>query len=413
MSKRTIHITLSLFAVMAASTTTPAANTWTEDSFSDFHDGQFMDGGSNLYVSAKGRLQIINRWDLNDDGHLDILVPSGHGQTEKEDIYIYLNRGDDIDGRSRIRLPANGSRDGVIHDLNKDGFNDLVVTNADNGTTDWTDTFIYYGNEDGFSAARRTVLPSRASTDVAIGDFNSDGWDDIALACQYIPGTKKQPSDQQLSLVYWNSADGFHADRRQEFSFEGRGADSVAVADLDQDGVDDLLFSAGGKIVVYHSTRHALEEPERTHELPIGARVMEFGDVNGDRRLDLVICSGSGVAILLGASDGFAYERAIRLETENEPDIAVADFDGDGLDDVAVSNLSGIHGATWIDSYVYFSDGKDFSSRQRLELPTIGAAAVSAGDLNGDGLPELVFSNCRTLNLHKLLSYVYWNDGTS
>jgi len=401
---------LLVLAAWAVCLSPAAATTWTENSFADFRDGQFMDGGSNLYVSAKGRLQIINRWDLNDDGHLDILVPSGHGQTEKEDIYIYLNTGKDLDGHSRIRLPANGSRDGAIHDFNKDGYNDLVVTNEDNGTTDWTDTFVYFGGPDGFSASRRTVLPSRAGTDIAIGDLNNDGWDDLALACQYIQGTKKEPGEQQMSLVYWNSPSGFHADHRQEFSFDGRGAQSVAITDLDRDGIDDLLFSPDGKIIIYYSARQALDEPDRRHELPLGARRMAFGDVNGDGHSDLVTCGGQGVTILVGGEDGLDTERVIRLETMNEPDLAVADFDGDGLDDVAVSNLTGEHGATWIRSYVYYSDGKDFTGRGRVELPTIGAAAVSAGDLNGDGLPELVFSNCRTLNLHKLLSYVYWND---
>ena len=40
----------------------------------------FTDAGSNAYVSAKGRVQIISRWDLNNDGFLDIIMPAGHGQ---------------------------------------------------------------------------------------------------------------------------------------------------------------------------------------------------------------------------------------------------------------------------------------------------------------------------------------------
>jgi len=402
-----VAVSLPLVTFMALS----GATTWTEDSFDDFRDGQFMDGGSNLYVSARGRLQIINRWDLNGDGHLDIVIPSGHGHTEKEDIYVYLNSGKDIDGHSRIRVPANGSRDGVVHDFNKDGYADLAVTNNDNGTTDWTNTFVYYGTEEGFSAQQRTTLPSRAGTDIAVGDFNHDGWSDLALACQHISGTKKNPGPEQVSLVYWNSATGFQADQSQTFVFDGRGAVSVVAGDLDRDGLDDLVFSASGKIVIFYSGKDALNDPDRAVELPLGAEAMALGDVNGDGWQDLVTAASNAVTIFPGDAEGFSADRTIRLNALLEPDVAVADVDGDGLDDVIVSNFSGEHGVTWVSSYVYYADGKDFTTRGRLELPTIGATSVSAGDLDGDGLPELVFSNARTLNLHKLLSYVYWNEG--
>ncbi|NMB82727.1 MAG: VCBS repeat-containing protein, partial [Ignavibacteria bacterium] len=102
---------------------------WRESGFKDFKDGKFLDAGSNAYVSAKGRIQMITRWDYNNDGFLDIYIPSGHGSNEKENIYIYLNNGIDIDGRSRIEIPGGGSRDGLILDFNKDGLNDLAVVN--------------------------------------------------------------------------------------------------------------------------------------------------------------------------------------------------------------------------------------------------------------------------------------------
>ena len=95
---------------------TNSQTSWTENSFKDFRDGTFMDAGSNLYVSANGRMQMITRWDFNNDGNLDILLAAGHGHTEKENTFIYLNNGNEIDGRSRIELPGGGSRDGVVYE---------------------------------------------------------------------------------------------------------------------------------------------------------------------------------------------------------------------------------------------------------------------------------------------------------
>ena len=123
-------IFLLIFPVLLFySSQTRAQSVWRQASFNDFKDGTFLDAGSNCYVSSKGRIQMITRWDFNNDGNLDILLAAGHGHTEKENTYIYLNNGQDIDGRSRIELPGAGSYGGLIADLNKDGFNDLAIVN--------------------------------------------------------------------------------------------------------------------------------------------------------------------------------------------------------------------------------------------------------------------------------------------
>jgi len=69
-----------------------ARSTWTESSFEDFQDGTFLDSRSNLYISAKGRLQIVSRWDLNQDGFADWVVPSGHALAEPIPIAIIAPR---------------------------------------------------------------------------------------------------------------------------------------------------------------------------------------------------------------------------------------------------------------------------------------------------------------------------------
>ncbi|MEJ2613371.1 MAG: VCBS repeat-containing protein, partial [Ignavibacteriaceae bacterium] len=91
-------------------------------------------------------------------------------------------------------------------------------------------------------------------------------------------------------------------------------------------------------------------------------------------------------------------------------DVTLCDVNKDGLDDVIAANLETPGGATWTDSYVFISDGKNFPKQKILSLPTLGASGVSCGDLNSDGYPEIVFSNQHVTNERNLLSYVYWND---
>jgi len=40
--------------------------------FSDFIQGKPGNSGVNLYVSRNGRVQVINQWDLNQDGYVDV-----------------------------------------------------------------------------------------------------------------------------------------------------------------------------------------------------------------------------------------------------------------------------------------------------------------------------------------------------
>ena len=51
---------------------------WVEDSFGDFADGIFDASGQNIYVSLDGKIRTINRYDLNEDGWIDLLFPSTH-----------------------------------------------------------------------------------------------------------------------------------------------------------------------------------------------------------------------------------------------------------------------------------------------------------------------------------------------
>jgi hypothetical protein len=386
-----------------------AASEWTEDSFEEFRDGEFFDGGSNIYVSAAGRIQIINRWDFNGDGHLDILMPGGHGQTEKENVFIYPGDGVDLDGHKLIEIPAVGARTGLIRDFNKDGLNDLAICNTTNSHYPLVDSFVYYATDQGLTAESRVELPSYGGSGIAAGDFNNDGWVDLAIACQWHEGDLHDTTSPKMSFIYWNGPEGFKPDNRTAISFNDSGAQNFATRDLDRDGIDDLIAMTGNTFI-YYSSRKALENSDERVIIPNGAESAQFGDLNGDKITDIVFCNRAGVTIHYGSESGFEPTPNVELKVTEASDCAVADFDADGLDDVFVSSYSTPGGAMWTQSFVYYYDGKDFSSREPLALPTLGAYGVDAGDINGDGFPEIVVCNLRLTNQYNLLSYVYWND---
>jgi hypothetical protein len=384
-------------------------STWQQSSYHDFKDGKFLDAGSNAYVSAKGRIQMITRWDFNNDGFLDLLIPASHSHTEKENTYIYLNNGFDIDTRSRIELPGAGSRDGLIIDLNKDGYNDLVVINHSDSHNPKPPSWIYWGSDSGFSPYNRSSLPSAQGTAIAAGDFNNDSWVDIAIGCQYYDGD--DVDSPRKSFIYWNSPNGFTPENNLIISLKNVGANALAAADLDYDGIDDLIFLTKENTYLLLSSRKAFDDLKNAIEIDIIGNAVATGDINIDKLIDIAICSKKGVMVIKGEQSGiYDQQKAILLKVDNPSDVVLKDVNKDGLDDVIVANLANMGGASWTDSYVYYSDGKDFSSSKVLSLPTLGASGVSCGDLNNDGYPEIVFSNLRITNQQNLLSYIYWND---
>ncbi|MCK5601115.1 VCBS repeat-containing protein, partial [Candidatus Pacearchaeota archaeon] len=387
-----------------------AQSEWREDSFEDFRDGSFLDAGSNSYVSANGRIQMINRWDFNNDGFLDILLPAGHGHTEKENLFIYLNNGVDIDGRSRIELTGGGSRDGQVADFNKDGYNDLVIANAADSHFSRVNSWIWYGSVEGFLLENRMTLPAYRGNSVVLGDFNNDDWIDLAIACQWQAGTVVEPEGPTMSFIYWNSPDGFTPNNRQPLIFDGQGATVFSASDLDDDGVQDLAALAGGNLVLLYSSQDGITNPGNREIVPLEGSALATGNINGDKFKDIVVISDKEIILLPGNKNGYGLENSVRLKVSSPRDVTLSDVDQNGYDDIIVANHATSEGATWINSYIFLFYGDDLSNPEIIKLPTMGATGVDAADLNGDEFPEIVFSNQRVTNHLSISSYVYWND---
>jgi uncharacterized repeat protein (TIGR01451 family) len=97
------------------------------------------------------------------------------------------------------------------------------------------------------------------------------------------------------------------------------------------------------------------------------------------------------------------------LPTVGSVGAAVADLNGDGRPEVIFSNF--YSGSTFnVNSYIYWGQaggpyGVQYSAGARTDLPTSGAVGVPVADLNGDGRPEVIFANWYNVN-----SYIYWGQ---
>lgn len=318
--------------------------------------------------------------DVNHDGFLDLaFINSG---PQGNDVQVFL-------GGAAGFVKANSQTVSVTDptsirsgDLNRDGYADLVVTASAPPQTigpaglreakNAAPTFAYLlmGSADGISAKNIVPLPTLEARGSLIGDFNRDGWPDIAIANASARRTGQvvleAGNDTPLvpSYIYWGSSAGFSAERRTELP--ALGANGVASADLNGDGYPDLVFANSSNGV--------------THDVPS--------------------------YIYWGSATGYAPYMRSELQTFGAASINTADLNGDGIPEVvAVNQYSG--NAKGMNSHIYWGNPHHYySTASMTSLPTHGAYGTTAADLDDDGRCDLVICNS-----YQNGSYLYWGAG--
>ena len=407
-----------------------AQKVWKQDSYKDFIKGTFDDGGANMYVSHKGRIQAINRWDVNNDGNVDILCVNTHPLVEMLDMSIYWGNGKDYSIQNHSYIPANGPMWAVANDLDNDGNMDLVVPNYSNGTWTNMDSFIYYGGlsknykkKPGewafYPFKKRVSLKSSAAQNAAVADLNKDGYKDIifAFSSGYWEYRNKNSKGSSYSRIYWGSKNGYSSDNYTNIATDG--ATDVAAADLNNDGWIDLVFSNGnGKSsYVYYGSEKGFSQ-DKMIELPTNkASSVTIADINNDRKPDIIFACENGNAsyAYININGKFDSKKRVEFETYDAKDAVAADFNKDGFMDIFFTNheysLTGDPNRAnrLIDSYLYFGSSKGFSNKNRQSLPTIGAWGANAADLNNDGWIDLLVCDNQEHYSYEVPSFIYWN----
>lgn len=138
-----------------------------------------------------------------------------------------------------------------------------------------------------------------------------------------------------------------------------------------------------------------------------GPQSIAIGDVNGDQVSDVVVSNGWGVSVLLNKGDGTGdgtFAEPTGYDAGNDPQtVAIGDLNGDGANDLAVSNQSSDDVSVLLNNGDgTFADAADYSVGNHPEF-------VAIGDLNGDNANDLATANRFSGDLTVLLNQ---GDGT-
>jgi hypothetical protein len=328
--------------------------------------------------------------DFNGDGSLDL---AGEGA---QAVAVLLNNGAGTFG-ARVEYPVAGwIQDLAAGDFNGDGSLDLVVTINDPNIS----LSLLAGNGDGtFRAPVNFANTSGFDSPAVVAvDLNNDGKLDIVVAHEIACFTAPCIVARTISVMLGNGDGTFQPTREIEV---GTGMSKVAVGDFNRDGIKDLAI-AGDSARVYRlfgvGDGTFIQQPTLTltaDTFGVDATDIAVADVNGDAIEDLVVAialNGSRTAILIGNGDGTFRPPLILTEPNlSIPQYqAVADYNGDGFQDLALALGDGSFGLMEILNGN--GDGTFQPPVMYLVPPnqsSLGGVAIIAADFNADGKPDI------------------------
>jgi len=236
---------------------------------------------------------------------------------------------------------------------------------------------------------------------VAVGDFNGDGFPDLAVA---------NANDNTISVLLGNGHGGFTPAPGSPISV-GTGPLSVAAGDFSNNGILDLAVAnfTGNDVTILLGNGDGTFTPASGSPITDGSvsggepSSIVVGDFNRDGNLDLAIANydDNTVSVLLGEGNGtFTPAPGSPISVGSEPyALATGDFTGNGKTDLAVANF----GDNTVS--VLLGNGSGGFTAAPGSPISVGSqpTSIAVGDFNGDVKPDLAVTNSNSNNVSVLL----------
>jgi hypothetical protein len=391
--------------------------------------------------SANLGWSVSSAGDVNADGYSDVIVGAPYydnGQSGEGMAFAYHGNSSGLSETPNWSAESNqesanfGRCVSSAGDVNNDGYSDVIVGAPyyDNVETNEGMVFAYHGSSSGLSLSSNWVFTAGqggacVGTSVSsAGDVNGDGYSDVIVGAHHYDNGE---TDEGVAFVYHGSSSGLPyalADWFGESNQAGAnyGTSVSSAGDVNGDGYSDVIVGApyydngnmeeGGAFVYLGSSSGLLASADWTAESDedsafLGWSVSSAGDVNGDGYSDVIVgaymADGSEVnqgkaGAYMGSSSGLSPSADWIMAVGQEDGhfgysvSSAGDLDNDGYSDVIVGVPSyndegkalifyGIHSGL---SHMYWSCDCDQAYSQ------FGHSVSSAGDVNGDGYPDII-----------------------
>ena len=273
--------------------------------------------------------------------------------------------------------------------------------------------------------------PETMAGGVAVFDYDNDGYLDIFFTNGADIRTLKKDSPKYSNHLFHNNGDGTFTDVTAKAGLAGTGYDvGVAIGDYDNDGYEDIFVGGVYRNTLYHNNGDGTFT-DVTEKAGLAHLDKEYGplwsvgaawvDVNNDGLLDLFVVNylkwnvnkeptckvndkpdychpkfykETPNQLFLNKGDGtfvdISAESGIRAHPGKGMGVGIADYDGDGLPDIFVSNDKLFNSLFHNKGNLKF---EEVAFEAGVALPEhgnlISGMGVDFRDLNNDGLPDI------------------------
>jgi hypothetical protein len=316
----------------------------------------------------------------------------------------------------------------TVADVNNDGLPDLILVTPDFNPANFNqyDIVILLNSITGFSSFPKTpiVIPAQTNptipTAIATADMNNDGNVDLLIAFDnesllyYVGIGNQDPSGNVFFIPTPNTL----ISPNGSFPY----ITSLAVGDLSNTGFKSIFGTStvGSFFMLNQGTPGSpapltFGSPQYTF-MPSTTSAVALGDFNGDGLTDFVIANmdTNDLTIFVQSSAGQFQQLPpnLNIPAGTAPSaLTVADFNGDGIPDIAVTNYGDDNVNILLGTNVNNS-GKNtnFSFTSKGLIATVpGPYTITQGDFNGDGIVDLAVGNGDEVSITTLLGK---GDGT-
>ena len=316
-------------------------------------DREFPAYGSGPFVVA----------DLGGGAWLDLAAVDANGN--QSSVWFYNGTAQGLSPVPSLKVSVPGVVDVRAGDLDADGRADLLVADGQR--------VLVFAHD--HLASPTDTIDSPGARMAAVGDFNSDALEDLAVL----------GATGARIFVNQGGTDPFTTTAFLDIG-EGIPFQSLAVGDLNADGRDDLALARWGEARVHFQGSDGLLNLTPALFSPSTGGPVSLGIITLGGVPELVVATaGQTGSVRLWRWDGAGFLGEVTFVGPFASQVAIGDGDDDGRDDLAVVTLDG-------SVNVFFQRSQTFGASVPDLVLDAGARGqrVAIGDVNADGFSDIV-----------------------